>query len=538
MNLDWVIIKIVSKIENKIPKDLFLRAKSVPFSYTALTVITVMGFCWRYLLIRKNYSFLYDEAWDFIQSNTFTLGQFLRGQYWDVALHPPLHYIFFRFWSQLGREEFFLRLPFVAAGTLSVLVFFLVSRELVRSTRYSLLATLLYASLGFSVYYSIQVRITQPLILLELATLYFFLRANRYPEKLKNWLFSGLFMGLAFYLDYSVFWLAVILDSFFLFKELFFEKWKDKSKIQNWLLMNILLVLLIFPWLPIFIKNAHDVGNLTAYLGKATPDSLMKLLISQTFGFEWSFYQFQREHQSLKIFPYLLVLLAIIPSTIWLVRSFWIAKVKAVDKKMILLLGCFFLPIMVSFLVSQFLPIFQDRNLAIFSLYPILALALGMKSASHWLGKTFFFLVSMIFLGINAYTLNFLFHNPIGADWRGAALYLIQNLRPGDVLVAHPDGFNKPITYYLKYRYNYNFASKKVDFISFAGEEKENLLNSLSERDYWLFVDKVWEENIVGSFSQEFSREARQRGKAGVFLKSAQEIGGISIYQIGYKENP
>jgi Dolichyl-phosphate-mannose-protein mannosyltransferase len=42
-----------------------------------------------------------------------------------TTAHPPLMILFLHFWSQLGDSEFFLRLPFVAAGTLGCWVMFL-----------------------------------------------------------------------------------------------------------------------------------------------------------------------------------------------------------------------------------------------------------------------------------------------------------------------------------------------------------------------------------------------------------------------------
>ena len=66
--------------------------------YLTLFLIILLGFYWRYLLILKDDSFIFDEGWDFIQANSFQAGEFLKGEYWDVPLHPPLHYLFLLFW--------------------------------------------------------------------------------------------------------------------------------------------------------------------------------------------------------------------------------------------------------------------------------------------------------------------------------------------------------------------------------------------------------------------------------------------------------
>src|ERR1700730_941086 len=42
-----------------------------------------------------------------------------------TTAHPPLMILFLHFWSQLGNSEFFLRLPFVVAGTLFCWVMFM-----------------------------------------------------------------------------------------------------------------------------------------------------------------------------------------------------------------------------------------------------------------------------------------------------------------------------------------------------------------------------------------------------------------------------
>jgi hypothetical protein len=133
-------------------------------------------------------------------------------------------------------------------------------------------------------------------------------------------------------------------------------------------------------------------------------------------------------------------------------------------------------------------------------------------------------------------TINFLKENPLGVDWRGAALYLGKNLQKEDLLVAHQDGFLRPMEYYLKYRYDYDFKGKNIRFVAFELKEKEELFTHPKEGRYWLFIDSWWEDNVAGNFWEHFLKESEKWGiqRDKFHLQRKENIGGVVIYEVIY----
>lgn len=98
------------------------KTRSRAFINWSVSLLLLAGF---FLRLRLSwFTFLNpDEALHYFLSHQPSLK--LAYQASLTTAHPPLMILFLHFWSQLGSSEFFLRLPFVLAGTLFCWVMFL-----------------------------------------------------------------------------------------------------------------------------------------------------------------------------------------------------------------------------------------------------------------------------------------------------------------------------------------------------------------------------------------------------------------------------
>ncbi|MBL7159456.1 glycosyltransferase family 39 protein [Candidatus Microgenomates bacterium] len=510
------------------------RRNSKILTYLTLFLIILIGFYLRYLLVYKDDSFIFDEGFNFIQAQN-SVRTLITGQYSDVPIHPPLHYLFLHFWSKLSVKEQVLRLPFVIFGTISIYLFFLVGKQFFKSSLYGLVAAFLYASSAFSIYYSAQVRYLQALIMVGLLDFYFYLKAIE-TKRLKDWLIFGVFAGAALYLDYSVVWLLLIVNLHFL-TFLFKKKW-GRSQIKNWFIANFVIFLIFLPWLSIFFTNLPRSFEYTNYLG--TPDFLSLIRLVVTFsstGLGWiAEHVLSEGERVIYLLPILLSFLLLVT----LGKSF-----KSKEKEKTLLVFLFFVPLLLSFLISQFsTKLFQDRNLAIVSIGVLLLVVSSLRFSPNLFTKIISAISLTLFLATNLRSLTYLYNNRLGESWREPALYLERELRENDTLVAHEGANEWPMLYYLKYRHPYPFQENNISLYSFEKGGRDRLFSSIMSGRYWLFgssweIDRdIGRLGPEGDFWLRFVAGARHWGfKEERFrLIDKETIGGITIYE-GYYSN-
>lgn len=99
----------------------------------------------------------------------------------DASIHTiaraskPLYYAILSVWMKLGESEFVLRSLALIFGLVSVFLIYLIGKELI-SRRVGVIAALFCAVSPFTVYHSQEVRMYSLLLMLGLATVYFFVR--------------------------------------------------------------------------------------------------------------------------------------------------------------------------------------------------------------------------------------------------------------------------------------------------------------------------------------------------------------------------
>ena len=100
----------------------------------------------------------------------------VQGIYYHLS--PPLDYIILHFFLGSGTSEFFIRLPAAIYGILSILVIFLVGKEMY-GVKEGLICSFLLAICPKAIYYSQEARMYSLFLLLSLLSLFIFHRINK-----------------------------------------------------------------------------------------------------------------------------------------------------------------------------------------------------------------------------------------------------------------------------------------------------------------------------------------------------------------------
>lgn len=174
----------------------------------------------------------------------------------NVDIHPPLYYVMINFWSLFfGFSDFSLRFPSVIFGVLSVIVTFMLARELFNQ-KIALLSSYLVAISEFVIFYSNEAKqYTMLLFLATLSTYYFvkFLKSKR-----TNIFLYILVSVLAIYTHYYFIFVIVL-------QNLLFVLFYDKNKLFSWIKTQALILLLFIPQLIHFVQQAMFISSSNWY---------------------------------------------------------------------------------------------------------------------------------------------------------------------------------------------------------------------------------------------------------------------------------
>jgi 4-amino-4-deoxy-L-arabinose transferase-like glycosyltransferase len=151
-----------------------------------------------------------------------------------TTAHPPLMILFLHYWSLLGRSEFFLRLPFVIAGTLFCWVTFLWIRKVASGTA-ACFALAMFLFVPSLISLSAEIRQYPFLLLFCACSLYWLERAlENDGQNSIRWIFSAAALYLALLTHYSAMIFAATVGIYGLLS-LLRQKWPRKL-IGSWTL--------------------------------------------------------------------------------------------------------------------------------------------------------------------------------------------------------------------------------------------------------------------------------------------------------------
>jgi len=172
-------------------------------------------------------------------------------------VHPPLYYFLLHYWMKLfGDSERSARMLSAIFGILSLLLIYRLT-ELLFDRQTALISTLFLAFSHFNIEFSQETRMYSLLVMLALASVYFFLKLfeGRSSRILVAYLASSILLmhthvyGLFIIAAENIFFLTLYFSSRELFKKVF----------KRWLLSETVLFLLFLPWLTVLARQVLRV---------------------------------------------------------------------------------------------------------------------------------------------------------------------------------------------------------------------------------------------------------------------------------------
>ncbi len=417
-----------------------------------------------------------------------------------VSYMPPLHHTLVYLSRLLGEGEWFIRLPSVIAGILTIALVFLTGSYCF-NRRVAAFASLIATVSTFHVYYSQEARAYSLLMLFSIASTYYLLRALR-EKRQAWWVAYTIFAALGLYTHlYMAFVLAA--QNVYLLLE-----W-DRKRVsgRTWILSQVVPAILFSPWLMAYAFYLKEtlVGASGAYeratrdLWLPAPSANLPVNILGMFFLGSSF-------DLTPIVRFMNVSPAFWPAVTWLQETMW----RLVGLYLLLaglalwklrrdiesrgygiLFGVMLLiPLALMYVVSFATRILNPRYFSFAYPYFCIFLALGIDTFRNRGVKT---LLLALVIVVNAVGLgNYYFNTLAQRDpWRDVAVLLQENARPTDTVFVCCSEAQVALDYY----YSGSPAPTGLT-VPFKGtlDQSWPYLQNLMGRDAraWLIVQIDW----------------------------------------------
>jgi len=410
----------------------------------AILVILLLALLLR--LYNLNQSLWLDEAINVVAARDFGFGKLIT-EYSLGDYHPPLFHPVLKIWiSIFGDGEIAVRLPSVIFGVATVYVAYLLAKKLVNGN-FGLLASLFLALAPYNIYFSQEARMYCLEGLLGVLAVYFFVNII---EKKRFWFWVGytLSISLAIYVDYFGIFLPLVFFGYCLVA-------KRRELIGGLLISSFVSFILWLPWLGLFFKQftnalltAEKIPGWAKVVGSGSFKNLGLTFVKFSIG---------RIHFANKI----LYGLGVLPVLAFFGFLFWRSLRVFKKEQLRLLLLWIFVPVVVSFLISFALPIYQPFRLLY--LLPVFYIFLAggvfsFKGRLRVLTGGLVVLVSVV--GLSFYYFNPRFYRE---DWRRAVAEVEKRAKKNDLAVFVSTAPMKPWVYY---------SSGKVDSVGVGKIDK------------------------------------------------------------------
>ncbi len=244
-----------------------------------LLLIISIALIFRLPAVLNSASFWFDEiiSLNIAQHNIIDSWQYLK---WEN--NPPLHYWFLHVWLKFfSTSEISLRLTSLLFSLLSIISFYFLGKKLF-NTRVGLIASFLLSIASSQLFLSMDARMYPMLLFFSILSCYFFWRVLEHSNK-KNWLFYILFTLLSFYTHLTGFFLFIIQNIYFIYHFNFVNK--KQLKLLYWVVSQITIFVLFFPWLINFIIKSVSTINSGAWYLHTNGQGFLFLQIPNAFLF-------------------------------------------------------------------------------------------------------------------------------------------------------------------------------------------------------------------------------------------------------------
>ncbi len=246
-----------------------------------LAVIVLTGLILRLGPVLEQRDFWYDEAFTGILIKQ-PWGEMNQMIFDDV--HPPLYYWLLKPWASVfDYSSFGIRFFSTLMGILTIFSVYWIGKRMFNE-KSGLLAASITAVSPFAVQYSQEARMYSLFGLLMIWATWFFYRALKYNER-RDWIWWGIFGGLAFYTHYlSLFFFIVFFWTAVFYEYNFHKKSFYKAILlpKNFWIGTGTIAVFFASWLPYFIS--HISGGNLGWIGVSYLSDIPKTLQIFLFG--------------------------------------------------------------------------------------------------------------------------------------------------------------------------------------------------------------------------------------------------------------
>ena len=363
-------------------------------------------------------------------------------------IHPPLYYVLLHFWRVLGESEVALRGLSVLAGVLGVGLTYFLGQQLFDEW-VGLAGALLLAVAPLHIWYSQEVRGYAWLTSFGLLALYGVARlvvgVSSSARKGEALAWGAYILGAtaAWYVHYYAVFIILAANAVVVATVL--RRRRPLAFLVPWAVAQVAILILYLPWMPAFLRPIlTGSGGWVAEIGSPTPSTLSTTMVSFIVGGAqpWLPVLLRRP-------TYLAFMVALGLGVAW---GVWPGKDEEARRRRdgVLLAALYFaLPVGTAWLISQLKPLFAWRYLVPF-LPPFLILV-G-RGAMIFRRVVLRLLALAVLLVAPLWATAEQVRHLENPDWRGLALQLLAEARPGDVITFMPGWNEKPLDYYLRGR--------------------------------------------------------------------------------------
>lgn len=442
-----------------------------------IIIILLLAFILR--VLSWNQSFWLDEG---IAAQTVI--NFSIKEYFNVFLlgdfHPPLYFLIQKlFYHLLGTAEFVFRLPALVSGVLTVLITYLVSKEIIKNKSFQLWPSILVATSPILITYSFEARPYSLTGLMVILNLYFLLLVKKK--------FSKKFCTLFFITNILIIYLNYI-AYLYVFTSLIYMGyiiWKNKNKNLTYIFsVSIIAVIISSLMFPIFKTQLVSGSNISSSF------SGWQNIIGSNNLFKNFFQFFIKISTGLVDFNYniYIAIIALLNTAVNLFAILYSLIKRQYNPALIIFLITFLLAMM----IAVFLPIYSYFRL-LFLIPLIYVVVINLKINPKIIRKGFYFILVANFIFILFY-----FANPIfwREDWKGAKVY-------SDFLISkYPKAmtvFSTKVPYDIYYYYNTHQAVGVGDefIMNKISTEKQQILLNYDQIIYYSYLSDLTDPNLV-----------------------------------------
>lgn len=405
-------------------------------------------------LINLNQSLWLDEAINAVFVRSLNVKD-LVFNYSLSDFHPPLYHILMRGWVlTFGSSEIALRMPSVILGVASIYVLYKIGKALF-DEKTGLIAGTLLSVAPLHIYYSQEARMYMLAFFFAISSVYFFIMILK-NDKLLNWIGFIVSTVLLLYSDYLPY---LMIPTYLIY--LFISRRRiSKSTAKSFIPAFLLIFICILPWFLVFPKQlANGLSAAAAspswsqVVGAPQLKTLAVTLVKFTIG--------RISNNNNFYYALMFAPAGIFVGLFFLFSTFRTSRLRS------FLYFWFFLPIILAFIISFFIPIFSYFRL-IFVLGAFYLIWASAINTVNWTLPTRIFLIIAITINLGSsviYLLNPKFQRE---DWKQATSYVSKNANKNSIVLFESTYTLAPFDYY-----NNQSVEAKGALDSFSPQEEK-----------------------------------------------------------------